>query len=198
MSVALKKDLVLFIYCLARQTERSVDFSLHSSWDEFRQFYNESRVQLLESAVDALRHLAPGCDRRIGAEEVFGGGLLWAICYPVNSFMNRGRGVWRFRPDEVQFLLQTICAAHETVQATRKPDAADLVKLRMDLHCCEVLIEHKLCGVPQLQEGARIEHYLQPEHLQHTRIDELCPDWVRQPIMKSPRFRRTTPWTRSN
>ena len=122
MKIPMKKVFLLYIYCLTRQAQRSIDFTLHSTWEEFRQFYEDWRVQMLESVVDSLRRIAPRCERRPTAAEVFGGGFFWAICYPLNCWLNRWRTVWRFRPDEVQFMLQSIAAGLEIVKSAQRPD----------------------------------------------------------------------------
>ena len=38
---------------------------------------------------------------------------------------------------------------------------------------CECLIHRRLCGIPDIEKATRVEHFCQPSHLVHIRIEDL-------------------------
>jgi hypothetical protein len=48
---------------------------------------------MLESVADALRLLVTKSKQPVHAAMVFGGGLMWAVLYPLNSWLNRSRTI---------------------------------------------------------------------------------------------------------
>ncbi len=186
MSIKMEKDLILRIYCLARQADRSISFALRSSWESFREFYDDDRVNSLKTMVNLLPSIAlpsiaqkavPPITRGIVGDLT----LFRVLSMPWKALFNRIRTSWRFRPIEVQLIRQVFDALVDHIQSPEKPDLRVLVQLRLDLCACEWLIEHKLFGLPILLKAARIEHFCQPDRLPHVKLEEVCERDVRQP-----------------
>jgi hypothetical protein len=167
---------VLKFFCLARQAERSIDFALSSQrqWDLLRQYYDSARLGILESAVDSLRTLLPQAAAPASRDAAYRLRVFWVLTYPVRIILNRFRTTWSFRETELQFILQTFQAVIDILKRREKPESPRLVQARMDLHACEVIIERKLIGLPEIRQAERIEHFCQASHIKPFNLEEIA------------------------
>lgn len=174
MSFKIAKPLVLKIYCLARQAERSFDFTLGSDrqWQRLRQYYGEGRLSELRQVVSTLEGFRLPGNGLISRKEVYSFGV-WEI---VTSPWNRFRNAWSFSIREILFMVQTLKTAVRHLEREEKPADPSLVETRRDLYTVEGIIEKKLVGVPALKVAARIEHFCQADHIQSIKMDELIQD----------------------
>jgi hypothetical protein len=175
MAITIRKQEALRFFCLARQAERSIDFALSSErqWDLLRQYYDGGRLGKVESAVESLRALAPAPAASLSREQAFEVSVFRVLTYPVRIILNRFRASWPFQESELQFILQTLQAVIDLLKRRQKPEARNLVQTRMDLHACEVIIERKLAGVPEVRKAGRIEHFCQAPHITPFKLEEI-------------------------
>src|SRR5262249_22216779 len=171
-----EKSEALKLFCLARQAERSIDFALSSErqWDLLRHYYHSERLGMLECAVESLRGLAPAAATPISTDQAFRLRLWWILTYPARKLLNRVRAFWRFKETELKFILQTFQSVIDSLRRRHKPNARTLVQLRMELLTCQLIIERKMVGLPQIREAERIEHFCQAPHIKPFKLEEIA------------------------
>jgi hypothetical protein len=96
------------------------------------------------------------------------------LSYPARIILNRFRVSWRFQESELQFIRQTFQTVVDLLKRRQKPEARSLVETRMDLHACEVLIERKLAGLPEVRQAQRMEHFCQAPHIVPFKLQEIA------------------------
>jgi hypothetical protein len=128
---------------------------------------------MLESAVEALQRLIPAAVTPISRDRAFRVSIWEIVSYPARLILDRFRSAWRFQPAELQFVLQTLQTVIGLLKRREKPEAPALVQARMDLHACEVIIERKLAGLPELRQAQRIEHFCQAPHIEALKLEEI-------------------------
>jgi hypothetical protein len=176
MAIRVKKQEALRFFCLARQAERSIDFAISSErqWDMLRQYYEGERLGRLESAVEVLRAITPTVGTAPPRDQAFRGTVRWLLAYPARIVLNRFRAAWRCQETELSFILQTFQNVTDLLKRRKKPEAGTLVQTRMDLHACEVIIERKLVGLPEVRQMERIEHFCQAPHIKGIKLEEIA------------------------
>jgi hypothetical protein len=186
MGVRIPKNLAVKAYAVARQAERSIDFALASQrqWDLLRDYYHDERLHLVQEVFQCLRELgaSPSCDGApaIARDKLAGVGVLWALCFPVRLWLNRLRVNWRFSPSELAFLSGTLSTLAQALPAVEKPDAKDLVELRMNLSACQRIIRKHLAGLPELDKADNVEHFCQAVHVPAVSMREI---WGEAPVI---------------
>lgn len=168
MGIQIGKQLALTTYCLARQGERSIDFALSSSakhWGPLREYYDHDRLKPLHGLLEELQRLHRGHRRPYARDRLGRITPGWVVSYPFRVCINRWRGRWSFSAGEGSFIIDTIARLVSTLACETKPVSDSLIDLRMDLHLCEVIIEHRLVGVAMLKQAANIEHFCQADHI---------------------------------
>jgi len=176
MAISIRKWEALSFFCLARQAERSIDFALSSErqWDLLRKYYDSARLEMLESAVESLLTVTPAAAAPASRDQAFRVSLYWVLAYPARIILNRFRSSWRFQETDLQFILQTFQSVIDFLRRRQKPEARSLVQTRMDLHACEVIIERKLVGLPEVRQAQRIEHFCQAPHIKPFKLEEIA------------------------
>jgi len=175
MRVQLTKEFALKLYCRIRQAERSIDFAIGSSqqWDLLRDYYTEVKRRELFEIAQWLKSVLPAT-QPIPPRDYFGKiRLAYVLLLPLSVLMNRVRRRWRFAGDELLFLAASVDSVLTALSWESVPPPAFLIALRMDLFMCEHIIEKRLAGVPELKKAGNIEHFCQPCHIRHWRLEEL-------------------------
>ena len=86
---------------------------------------------------------------------------------------NRLRNSWSFSVEEISFFATPLSRLLDAVRGVNSPGNDELLALRYRCFECDHLIRRKLIGLPELQKAFCIEHWLQPEHLQLTSIEDM-------------------------
>lgn len=178
MAIVVEKALALRVYCLARQAERSIDFGLHSQimWNEMREFYDEERRSRVESAERALRALIPdGSIPTLNRDGIPDRRTRLVPLYLGRLAINRFRTRWRFPANEVDLLSRTFASLVAVLQLHDKPQANELVDLRLDLAACQWIIGGRLMGISALRKAERIEHFGQAAHVAAVKWEDAFP-----------------------
>ncbi len=176
MRITIDKKRALTTLCVARQAERSVDFALgsQSQWALLREYYDDERLQ---PVLDTLAHLEAATElssRVISRDTVFPITVWGVLTYPLRWLVNHFRNRWRFRADEVQFMLLTLRTFLAALRSVAMPEAPTLVGMRMDLSCCEWIIGQRLAGVAEIDKAMRVEHFCQSDYLTFVTIQDVC------------------------
>lgn len=175
MKIEIDKSFALKLYSYARQAERSVDFAIASStqWARLLQYYASERQEGLHAIAQRLRceikNNGPVPARR-HFESV---DLVRIVLLPLTHLVNQTRRAWHFAHDEAHFISATFDSFIKTLSSMANPPEQCLIELRMDLFMCELIIERHLYGVPELRKAEKIEHFCQPDHIQHFTMEEL-------------------------
>ena len=167
MRIEIDKRLALTLYCLARQGERSIDFSLSSArqWALLRDYYQGERRHRLLDLLGELERLALRHPEGYSRDQWGRAGPGWVLAYPVLALINRWRTRWLFSEDQVSFFVTAMTRLVQALSCETQPTTALLIDLRLDLYLCQWILEKKLVGVPFLRSASTIEHFCQADHL---------------------------------
>jgi hypothetical protein len=174
MKAKLEKQLILRLYSLARQGERSVDFalSLQRQWNLLREYYSTDRRRTVHDLLIDLESVTKP-SQALPRDRYALITLGWVLSYPVRALLCPWRDSWSFRADEVAFFVRALSSLLQSLSFNEQPPTPTLIDLRMDLHFCQLLIESRLTGVAELQDASRIEHFCQSDYLEFLTFGEI-------------------------
>jgi hypothetical protein len=185
----LPKELVIRCYALCREAERSVDRALHVPWPAFVAYYAGPRTDALDLLLARLKET---CSRPIRCREGEGSGarsqprLLERLLCRLGSWRAGRKAVFAFREEEVRWVITSLEHLVTLLGRTARPDQEDLIAARMAMLDCERLIESRCCGLPELKQAARIEHFLYPDHWEPVKLEDLvCDPKLEQPTPRT-------------
>jgi hypothetical protein len=175
MNIQISKNLAIRTFAYAREAERSVDYSFRGEgqWGLFKEYYAPTKQADLRDLVDQLKPLVPSFPPMIERQRFSESVVPWFLTRPFAVLANQKKTTWQFPLDEIVFLHQTFQCLIEMLPLQPAPPRLTLVNLRMDFWTCQYLIRRRLYGVPQIKQATRIEHFCQPEHIQHTELEDL-------------------------
>jgi hypothetical protein len=175
MAAEIHKKLAIQISAYAREAERSVDFACMGpdQWIGLQGYYGPAKLAALRDIVDQLKPFMPSYPPLMDRRQFGKGSFAWLLRRPFIRMANLNKMKWRFSRDEIVFIHQTFQCLLEMLLLQPTPPAVVLVNMRTDLYMCECLIHRRLCGIPDIEKATRVEHFCQPSHLVHIRIEDL-------------------------
>ena len=174
-TVEISKELAIKLFAYAREAERSVDFA-HlgpDQWALLRDYYGLRKQEALREIVRQLSSLIPPDPPLLERHQFEKGGLIRRLRLPIIRLANLTKLNWKFSRAEIIFIRQCFQYLIDVLPLWPRPPAQVLVNLRMDLFACECMIENHLYGLPELEKASRVEHFCQPDHIEHVTIDDL-------------------------
>lgn len=175
MKGRLGKTTAIALVCYCRQAERSVDRVLTAprQWSSFVAYYDEHKraaiMELIAQLSRAGSEHAENLSRDDFAENVFIGAI-WSLVGPL---LNKAKRYWSFTEKELSFFRSTLETLLRILQLPEIPKNQELVQVRMDLYVCQWIIDRRMLGVRELRDVARIEHFNQPEFLEHVTLRQM-------------------------
>jgi hypothetical protein len=175
VSLQISKNLAIRAFAYAREAERSVDYSCRGEgqWGLFQEYYAPTKQAGLREVVNQLKPLIPSAPPVLERQRFSKFVVPWFLLRPFAVLARQQKTTWRFPLDEIVFLHQTFQCLIEMLPLQPAPPSLTLINLRMDFWTCQYLIRRRLYGVPQIEQATRIEHFCQPEHIQHTKLEDL-------------------------
>ena len=176
MGIRLDKGEVIALYCYCRQAERSLDHALSGCgepWRGLQEYYETGRREEVLALVKLLTNLG-GDLRKVPARAAIAHMSFYSpMLFLVRRVANVWKSSWSFSRDEITFMLATMTRFLNVLE-TEEPDRLDeRISLRMDLHACQRIIEDRSCGCRELRWANRVEHYLQPDFIEHVSLEQL-------------------------
>lgn len=171
MGIRLKKRFAILLFCCLRQAERSVHYAVStpSWWDQFLEYYDAPRRQMLRSIRDRLYAMGARRTRIPQREDVDRTFLPYEMQIYFNQFTNfllrPLKRSWRFTEDEVTFFAVALDAV-DKLWDEREPPLANhyLVKLRTDISIARDIMEIRMAGIPQIKKAMWMEHFCCPDY----------------------------------
>jgi hypothetical protein len=175
MTVEIPKKLAIQLFAYAREAERSVDFSYMGpdQWVLLQDYYGPGKQAALREIVDQLKPLIPSYPPLLARDQFFKGTLTWILRRPFIRLANLSKLKWRFSRNEIIFINQAFKCLLDIVPLRPVPPALTLVNMRLDLFTCECIIQRRLDGIPEIEKANRVEHFCQPDHIEHVKIEDL-------------------------
>lgn len=119
---------------------------------ELRSYYNDERLELLEKSICALNH-NDCCGEAVFPDFTFLSGILWGM-----SLFSR----WKWLSMKECFFVKSIlCEFRENIMSDDLWEASDMIRLRMNLYECQLVLESR-GGKKKLHSmRGRVEHFYQ-------------------------------------
>jgi hypothetical protein len=175
MAAEVYKNLAIQLFAHAREAERSVDFVCMGpdQWALLKDYYGPGKQAALREIVDQLKPFIHPYSPLLDRKEFLKGSFSWLLRRPFIRMTNRTKKKWTFSGTEIAFIHQTFQCLIDILVLQPAPPALVLVNMRMDLYTCEHIIQRRLYGIPEIEIASRVEHFCQPDHIEHLKIEDL-------------------------
>jgi hypothetical protein len=175
MTVDVSKSLAIQLFAYAREAERSVDYANRGpdQWDLLREYYGPKKQEALRGTVEQLERLIPTNPPLLERHQFEKAAFISLLRLPIVRLLNLKRLNWRFSHSEIIFIHQCFRGLMDTLRLRPAPPAQILVNMRMDFFACECIIARRLYGISELEKASRVEHFCQPDHIEHVTMDDL-------------------------
>jgi hypothetical protein len=177
MRIRLDKELVLKVYCLCREAERSVHRALDANWSDFQEYYKDTKTRQIRLVVESLydllgpayAHLDPPPDedleRFISPPGIFR--------FYFGKWLASRKRWWFFPHQSILFLAYHLDSLVSLLSVQEKPDSAHLITLRRAFGACEYIIECRCHGLEELDLAKMMEHFRQTEWLPTVKLADI-------------------------
>lgn len=175
MGIRLTKDLVLRLFCYAREAERSVDAALFAKWSELRGYYDADKIAALSATVACLKALAPdGPDGGppFTGEEICQRAAIGSLRTLCRRLIARTKRDWLFHDPEVVFMRSVLARFLEYLKAPEAPPGDQHITLRTELLHVQFVIEER-CQLPELRRASRVNHFHYPSHRKPVSVEDV-------------------------
>jgi hypothetical protein len=161
----MEKPLVLRLYCLLRQAERSLQAALYpGQWLRLQQYYDSEKRDFIRKVLAEIASLLQHGDGPLPCSHFSRLSIGWLVSYPFRTLWNRHRTRWLFPEPEVRFLAETGRVFLDALSAAGDPSNHDLIQLKINLYVSAWVIERRLVGLPELRRAVKIEHFAPSPH----------------------------------
>lgn len=162
---------IRLIYCVCRQAERSVDYTLQTDdgLSALRSYYEDTRLNMVERTIESLS-LADSIKRKPIIFSFIANGFIQSILWPFGFFMG-----WRwFSTEEVIWLNSSLKEFKSMLLAKTPPTIDERIRLRRLLYACQLKLARRSFMGRQLNAlGIRTEHLGQNYYRNFESIAEL-------------------------
>lgn len=163
--VSLSKKTVVITYCLLEQAASSVHRSKvwdENGWNELCAYYSGERGEQLQNLIIQFREICTGdmANSVLTREQLESRFPNWLFSSePIFAILARFKHSFRFRVDEICFILHTLEQMMNLIREGGNPPVEKRAPLRWDLSSGVLIIRVRSCFTPELKVGDQIEYY---------------------------------------